>query len=101
LGLSSEEAKPEQDTESPLLLEMLGQVTTWQEPVTRGKKKVFNDKDFYDSLAGQFARQQSLTVRQRAAIKRMVFRYKGQIQNFDDYAARLGLKKKAVKKKDE
>ena len=100
LGLSAEQAKPEQDAESPVLLEMLGQVVTWQEPVTRGKK-VFNDKDFYDSLAGQFARQQSLTFRQRGAMKRMVFRYKGQIPKFDHYAAQLGLNKKGDDKKDE
>jgi DNA topoisomerase I len=100
LGLSAEQAKPEQDNESPLLLEMLGQVTEWQEPVKRGKQ-VFNDKDFYDSLAGQFARQQSLTFRQRAAMKRLVFRYKGQIQKFDEYAAKLGLNKKTTDKKDE
>jgi DNA topoisomerase-1 len=97
LGLSAEQSKTEQDTESPVLLEMLGQVTTWQEPVTRGKM-VFNDKDFYDSLSGQFARQQSLTFRQRAAMKRMVFRYKAQIPQFDTYAAQLGLNKKAEKK---
>jgi DNA topoisomerase-1 len=97
LGLSAEQSKTEVDTESPVLLEMLGQVTTWQEPVTRGKM-VFNDKDFYDSLAGQFARQQSLTFRQRAAMKRMVFRYKAQIPQFDTYAAQLGLNKKAEKK---
>jgi nitrous oxide reductase accessory protein NosL len=100
LGLSAEQAKPEQDNESPLLLEMLGQVTEWQEPVKRGKM-VFNDKDFYDSLAGQFSRQQSLTFRQRAAMKRLVFRYKGQIPKFEDYAAQLGLNKKATDKKDE
>lgn len=100
LGLSAEQAKPEQDTESPVLLEMLGQVTTWQEPVTRGKQ-VYNDKEFYDSLAGQFARQQSLTFRQRGAMKRMVFRYKGQIPKFDAYAAQLGLNKKAADKKDD
>ena len=97
LGLSAEQSKTEVDTESPVLLEMLGQVTTWQEPVTRGKM-VFNDKDFYDSLAGQYARQQSLTFRQRGAMKRMVFRYKGQIPQFDTYAAQLGLNKKAEKK---
>jgi DNA topoisomerase-1 len=100
LGLSAEQAKPELDIESPVLLEMLGQVATWQEPVTRGKK-VFNDRDFYDSLAGQYARQQSLTFRQRGAMKRMVFRYKAQIPQFDTYAAQLGLNKKAADKKDE
>jgi nitrous oxide reductase accessory protein NosL len=97
LGLSGEHAKPEQDNESPLLLEMLGQVTEWQEPVKRGKM-VFNDKDFYDSLSGQFARQQSLTFRQRAAMRRLVFRYKSQIPKFEEYAERLGLNKKADKK---
>jgi hypothetical protein len=37
LGLAAGAEDMQPDTESPLLLEMLRHVTTWQEPVTRGK----------------------------------------------------------------
>jgi hypothetical protein len=77
-------------------------VATWQEPVQRGKM-TFDDQAFFASLSDQFNRKRSLSPRQRYAMKRMVFRYKSQITNFDDYAARLGLnnKKSSAKKSEE
>jgi len=83
-----------QDNESPLLMEMLGQVKTWNEPVSRGKM-TFDDKAFYTSLNEQFLAKNSLTPRQRYALKRMIFRYKGQIADFDTYVDKLGLNKKS------
>ena len=102
LGLTLDESELPQDLESPVLLEMLGQVATWQEPVQRGKI-TFDDQAFFASLSDQFNRKRSLSPRQRYAMKRMVFRYKAQITNFDDYAARLGLnnKKSSAKKSEE
>ncbi|MFO7937690.1 MAG: type I DNA topoisomerase [Kiritimatiellia bacterium] len=85
-----------QDDESPVLMEMLGQVETWNEPVKRGKK-TFDDKAFYNSLNQQFQSKNSLTPKQRYALKRMIFRYKSQISNFDDYVDKLGLNKKSKK----
>jgi len=82
-----------QDHESPILMEMLNQVETWSEPVKRGKM-TFDDKAFYTSLNDQFKSKNSLTPRQRYALKRMIFRYKGQIKDFDDYVDKLGLNKK-------
>ncbi len=73
------------DTESPLLLEMLRHVTTWQEPVTRGKR-TFDDHVFFTSLEEQYGRKKSLSPRQRYAMKRMVFRYKNQIPEFEKWA---------------
>ena len=93
LQLTSVDADQPPDTESPVLLEMLRQVTQWQEPVTRGKM-TFDDKAFFASLADQYDRKKSLSPRQRYAMKRMVFRYKAQIPEFDRYAEQLGLNKK-------
>jgi len=93
-GLVQEEQKmSEPDNESPLLIEMLKQVTTWQAPVTRGER-TFNDEEFFNSLAKHYARQQALSPRQRSAMTRLVFRYKAQIPEFAKYAEKLGLKVK-------
>jgi DNA topoisomerase-1 len=99
LGLTITESDQQPDTESPLLMEMLRQVTQWQEPVKRGKM-TFDDKAFFASLSEQFDRKKFLSPRQRFAMKRMVFRYKAQVQNFDRYAEQLGLNKKGKADKD-
>ena len=96
LGLA-EEAEQQADNESPLLLDMMRQVTTWNEPVTRGKA-TFDDKEFFSSLDAQFSRKKSLSPRQRYAMKRLVFRYKSQIADFDACAEKLGLNKKKEEK---
>jgi hypothetical protein len=54
----------------------------------------FDDAAFYGSLHEQFLAKNSLTPRQRYALKRMIFRYKGQIKDFDEYVDKLGLNKK-------
>jgi len=93
LGLQHETSSNEPDHESPVLLEMLGNVTEWQKPVTRGKR-TFDDKEFFESLAQQFTRQHALSPRQRIAMKRLAFRYKAQITGFEAYAQKLGLETK-------
>ncbi len=100
LQLTTSEAEQPPDNESPALLEMLGQVTQWQEPVTRGKM-TFDDKAFLASLADQYDRKRALSPRQRYAMKRMCFRYKAQIPQFDRYAEQLGLNKKGKADKEE
>jgi DNA topoisomerase-1 len=98
--LTATEADSAPDNESPLLMELLGQVTQWQEPVTRGKM-TFDDKVFFASLSEQFSRKRSLSPRQRYAMKRMIFRYKAQIPAFAQHAEQLGLNKKGKSEKDE
>ena len=100
LQLTVTEVDQPPDTESPLLLEMLRQVTQWQEPVKRGKM-TFDDKAFFASLADQYDRKKFLSPRQRYAMKRMVFRYKAQVPEFDRYADQLGLNKKGKAEKEE
>ena len=96
LDLKVTESGLPQDNESPVLMEMLGQVETWNEPVKRGKM-TFDDEAFFNSLNEQFKAKNSLTPKQRYALKRMIFRYKSQIKNFDDYVDQLGLNKKSKK----
>ena len=100
LKLTAEDSELPPDNESPLLLGMLGQVTAWQEPVARGKM-TFDDHAFYTSLQEQFSRKKSLSPRQRYAMKRMIFRYKAQIADFDRYVEQLGLNKKGKGDKEE
>ncbi len=102
LGLAGKSA-PEEDKESGELLELMGQVQEWAEPVKRGKRE-FNDESFYASLARQYEQRKYLSDRQRAALKRLAGRYHAQIPGFADVAERLGLKaydpKPAAKKGD-
>ena len=94
LNLTSEVAEAFVDTEGPLLIQLLSQVTKWQPATTRGKR-TFNDQEFFKSLAAQFEQKKSFSPRQRFAMKRLVSRYKGQIKAFNQYAEQLGLKTKA------
>ena len=87
-----------EDKEAERLLEVLSGVKEWQEPVKRGKR-VFDDKKFYGSLSGQFKSKGYLSDRQKAAMKRMVSRYKDQFDNYERLVDELGLKKKAAAKK--
>jgi len=81
---------PAEDRESAELLAALRSVSVWSEPVTRGKL-VFDDRNFYESLARHFARNHCLSDRQKAALKKMVRRYRSQIPDYEALAERYGL----------
>ena len=78
------------DSESPLLLAALSEIKEWREPTKRGKR-VFDDQAFVQSVSGQFARKGALSDRQRAAMKKLILRYKAQIANFEQRQVTLGL----------
>jgi DNA topoisomerase-1 len=92
--LAPEDLQP--DTESAPLLAVMSQVATWREAVKRGKR-TFDDKDFFESLSRQFKQRGSLSIRQRAALGKMLFRYKAQIADFEETVERLGLRKNKEK----
>lgn len=92
LNLSLEVALQPPDTETPLLLKMLHQITVWQEPIKRGRR-IFDDQEFLSSVDDQFRRRNSLSPRQRQAMKRMASRYRAQIANYAELAAKLGMDK--------
>jgi hypothetical protein len=85
------------DRESPLLLDALSEIKEWREPTKRGKR-VFDDQSFVKSVSEQFARKGALSERQRGAMKKLVMRYKGQISNFEDRIAALGMKVESAAK---
>jgi len=87
----------EADTESGPLLEAMAAVSTWKEPVTKGKR-VFDDRAFHESLKSQFDEKGFLSVRQRSALKRMVRRYRDQVPGYADLAEKLGLERSGKKK---
>lgn len=80
LGLSSAAAgDPEsgksQQAEAKTLLDELAQVQTWAEPVKRGRF-TYNDKDFYESLRGQFFNGKQLSPKQFAALQKLAEKYR-------------------------
>ncbi|MDD2456136.1 MAG: type I DNA topoisomerase, partial [Kiritimatiellae bacterium] len=85
LGLSADAPEMAPDHESPELLALLQNVGQWQEPVKRGKR-VFDDQALFKSLKDQFDGKRALSPRQRYALRRLVFRYKAQIPDFDKHA---------------
>ncbi|MFO7870092.1 MAG: type I DNA topoisomerase [Kiritimatiellia bacterium] len=71
-----------EDQESAPLLDALSRVQNWREPVKRGKKS-FDDKSFYNSLLDHFSRKGFLSPKQRAALKKMVKKYRDQIPDYE------------------
>ena len=65
-------------------------MTDWRPPVRRGKK-TYDDREFVQSLADQYARRHVLSSRQVAALRRVATAYKGKIPNYASKAAALGL----------
>ena len=77
-GLHAKKGDLEPDTESPGLLADLAKITEWREPTKRGRR-VYDDKDFYESVSRQFKEKGALSIAQRAAMRKMIARYKDQI----------------------
>ena len=100
LELSVEEAGP--DNESGPILEALGKVQEWKPPVMRGKRE-WDDKKFFESLRDQFAGKKSLSIKQRASLKKMCVRYHEAIPDYQAVAKAFDMplhpKKKAAAKK--
>ena len=89
----SQQTSGEPDRESEVLLAALTVVKEWNAPVKRGKM-VFDDQAFNRSLAQQYARKHALSDKQRAALRKMVARYRAQITNFDELAQQFGIEDK-------
>ena len=69
------DGKPvKQDPEVTKLLEDLGKVTKWAEPVKKGKR-VYDDKEFIESIRSQANNGRILSPRQVAALKRTAKKY--------------------------
>jgi DNA topoisomerase-1 len=90
----------ETDPHAGEILELLGRITEWKEPVKRGLR-VWDDKEFFQSLDRQFRQKKSLSPRQTAAMRKMASRYAAQIPGFADHAERLNLRAGGKKKADD
>ena len=101
LGLAEKKEVVADPSIAPLL-EAFGSVTEWAEPVKRGKR-VFDDKEFIESLSGQFKAKGTLSDRQVAALKRTIAKYADQIPDYGNLQERFGLPapRKAKKKAEE
>ena len=86
------------DPAVPELIAMMGEIKTWRDPVKRGKR-TFDDKEFADSLSGQFVRRKTLTPRQVAAMRKLLLSYREQIRDYAARAEKLGLPLSAPEKK--
>lgn len=83
---------PPSDPAIPELLEMAKSITTWKEPIRRGRR-TYDDKEFITSLSEQYSRRNSLSDRQSQALRRVIYNYRDQIPDFASKAERLGLTK--------
>mgnify|MGYP000403217991 CR=1 FL=1 len=71
------------------LLDALTHVT-FNEPVKRGRK-TYDDRKFYESLKEQLTEKGALTEAQFGALKKLVQRYRGQVQNYEELAEKYSL----------
>ncbi|MBT3376137.1 MAG: hypothetical protein HN742_07280 [Lentisphaerae bacterium] len=91
LGLETpEEPSGEEVEQARALLELANQVNEWAEPRKRGTR-VYDDKEFVDSLLQQFEQRGNLTPRQLNALRRTLGRYRDQIPGYDGRAEELKL----------
>ncbi len=74
LAAAAPSVAPQTAKEIETALDVLGKVSEWAEPVKKGRR-VYNDKEFFDSLASQYASKKSLSPRQVAALKRLAAKY--------------------------
>jgi DNA topoisomerase-1 len=66
--------KAEMSGEVKELLEILGKVTEWAEPVKKGRR-VYDDKAFYESLVNQAQSGKTLSPKQVFALKKLAGKY--------------------------
>ena len=90
-GIEIPDAVSEEHTrEGRELLELTDSIQNWDTPRRRGKR-VYDDREFTDSLRQQFGQRQCLSSRQLDALRRMLSRYRGQIPDYEKRADALGL----------
>ncbi len=81
-------ASAEEVDKIKMLLKMTSQIQTWREPSGKGKR-VFNDREFVNSLENQFQQKGSLSERQVAALVKLLSKYSDQISDFKERAGSL------------
>ncbi len=77
------------DPKTIALLELAKTVTEWRPKAKRGKK-TYDDKSFVKSLGDQFKRRHSLSARQVAALRRVLYAYRDKIPGYAEKMRELG-----------
>lgn len=90
-GIQASPEALEEDTESPALIAALAKITEWQPPVKKNKRE-FDDAAFVRSVTSQFKAKGALSVKQRAAMRRIIARYKAQIPEADELLSKAAPK---------
>lgn len=78
------------------LVDMARAITQWKAPVQRGKR-VWDDKEFVESLIRQYEGKRTLSPRQVAALKKLLRRYADAIPDYDARAEAAGLPPRAAR----
>ena len=92
LGIETAASKPAEAgaRKAGSMIDALGTVTAWDEPVKRGAR-TYDDKAFFQSLSDQFHARGSLSNAQIAALERLVVKYKSQLRDFAALAKENGI----------
>ena len=67
-------ATPAAPSDADLLLDAMSKITNWAEPVKRGRR-VYDDRDFFDSLMKQKKSGKVLSIKQVEALKKLAAKY--------------------------
>jgi hypothetical protein len=98
LEIEYSETAPVNTAETEEILAGLASVTTWKEPVKKGRR-VYDDSEFYKSVATQFTVKKHLSEAQMKVLERMFLRYGDQIPDAPGIIAKYEIKIPARKGK--
>ncbi|MGN0844057.1 MAG: type I DNA topoisomerase [Kiritimatiellia bacterium] len=90
LGIAYEEPIAVDVEHIRTVLNALKDVTEWNEPKRSGKR-VFSDREFFESLDGQFRKNATLSEKQISALDRMFYQYRDKIPNAAELIQRFGI----------
>lgn len=81
---------PRADPALEHILELFDNIKEWR-PKARKGHKVYDDRDFAESLRDQYSRRHALSLRQITALRRILSAYHDQIPNYDEEAKNYDL----------
>ena len=67
-------ALPGAPSDADLLLDAMSRITAWAEPVKRGRR-MYDDKDFYQSIVKQKKSGKVLSIKQVEALRKLAAKY--------------------------
>ncbi|MCS6771468.1 MAG: type I DNA topoisomerase [Kiritimatiellae bacterium] len=82
----------QEDSQVAALVDMAKAVTEWRPPAERNGR-VWDDKQFVESLLRQYETKKSLSPRQVSALKKLLSRYADKIPDFPNRAAAAGMRR--------